>query len=137
MEKSVVENNEMESKGFELTLANPFFKDLIELMEEPKFTRFFNTYFKDMSDIKATLIYMKLYQLLQKKYKNITEKKLSSYVTIFILYNVMTNKSLRPKVLEETMKHLIDSKHPIFDLTPELIKDKKKKKKKSFKKDLL
>ena len=61
MEKSVVENNEMESKGFELTLANPFFKDLIELMEEPKFTRFFNTYFKDMSDIKATLIYMKLY----------------------------------------------------------------------------
>lgn len=131
MDKALTEysiSNEKDKKGEELTVQNPFFNDLVALMEDEKFSSFFNTYFKNMDDIKATVIYMKLYQLLQKRFKNVTDKKLSCYTTIFILHQIMTNGKIRPKILEETMKHLQDPSHPLFNLTPKRIKNPKKKK---------
>ena len=51
----------MENVGMRLVENNNFFKDLSELMSDDKVTTFFDKYFKNMGDIKSTVIYMKLF----------------------------------------------------------------------------
>ena len=44
--------------------TNPFFKDLINIMNNSEFKQFYNKYFNDWSDIQAMVFFMKLYCLI-------------------------------------------------------------------------
>ena len=59
-----INSNNMTDKGEELIEKNEFFRDLSELMENEKYTKFFDKYFKNMTESKITLVYMKLYNVL-------------------------------------------------------------------------
>lgn len=109
---------EIEKKGEKLVKNNAFFKDLSDIMSDKKVTRFFDKYFKNMDSIKTTVIYMKLFRLLQEKYKTLSDDELSKYVNIYILHQVMTTNDVRHKLIEATMEHLEDNRNPIFNLTP-------------------
>lgn len=109
---------EIEKKGEKLIKNNAFFKDLSDIMSDKKVTRFFDKYFKNMDSIKTTVIYMKLFRLLQDKYKTLSDDELSKYVNIYILHQVMTTNDVRHKLIEATMEHLEDNRKSIFNLTP-------------------
>ena len=75
---------------------NDFLKDLTELMENKKFRDFFNKYMNDWMGIKSTVTYMKLYDELKKKYKEINDEELDKNITIFLLTKIMRNRELLP-----------------------------------------
>lgn len=118
-----------EIKGETLVESNEFFKDLSNLMSDEKFVAFFDKYFKNMEDIKSTVIYMKLYRVFQERYKELSNEELSKYVNIYLLHNIMNNKDLRKTLITETINHLQDNRKPIMNLTPHISKKRKKSKK--------
>ena len=115
-----------EIKGETLVESNEFFKDLSNLMSDDKFVAFFDKYFKNMEDIKSTVIYMKLYRVFQERYKELSNEELSKYVNIYLLHNIMNNKDLRKTLITETINHLQDNRKPIMNLTPHISKKRKK-----------
>jgi hypothetical protein len=120
-------------KGENLVESNEFFKDLSDLMSDDKFVAFFDKYFKNMEDIKSTVIYMKLYRIFQERYKELSNEELSKYVNIYLLHNIMSNKDLRKTLIVETINHLQDNRKPIMNLTPHIKKRQKKSRKKKKK----
>ena len=94
-----------------------------------------------MDEIKTTVLYMKLFRLFQQRYADYSEKELSKYVNIYLLHHAMTDKNIRSTLIHATMEHLKNNKLPILNLTPEVLKKRKKelklrKKMKKFMKEL-
>lgn len=83
--------------------TNPFFTDLNELMRhDNKFRIFYDKYFKDSSDIKTVIIYMKLYETLELEYKERMIEETESdreKVLICAIKELMTNESTRKSIL--------------------------------------
>ena len=118
--------SKVESEGMKLVENNDFFRDLSEVMSDEKVQRFFDKYFKNLEEIKATVIYMKLFRLFQQRYKDVSEEELSKYVNIYLLHQVMTEKDIRRTLITATMDHLNNNKLPILNLTPDILKKRKK-----------
>jgi len=116
--------NKMEQEGEKLVENNKFFKDLATIMKNNDVKMFFDKYFTDMNSIKSTVIYMKVFRLLEEKYKSLSEKELSEYVNIYLLHRAMTTDHLRTKLINETLEHLEDNRKPILNLTLNALKDK-------------
>ena len=92
--------NKMEQEGEKLVENNKFFKDLATIMKNKDVKMFFDKYFTDMNSIKSTVIYMKVFRLLEEKYKSLSEKELSEYVNIYLLHRAMTTDHLRTKLIK-------------------------------------
>ena len=118
--------SKMDEEGIKLVDKNDFFNDLSEVMSDEKVTRFFDKYFKNFEEIKSTVIYMKLFRLFQHKYKDVSQEELSKYVNIYLLHKVMTEKDVRRTLITATMDHLKNNKLPILNLTPDILKKRKK-----------
>ena len=78
---------------------NNFFLDLFNLMNNPEFKKFYNKYFTVWSNIDTTLMYFKLYEIIEitfyKKFnRNITKKEI-----FFLLNNIVKNNLLRKMVI--------------------------------------
>lgn len=83
------------SKGAELLKSNPFFSDLCSLMKNVEFSKFYDTYFNDWSDIECMVFYMKLYNTIDFEYEKRFNEKISDEAITFMLHKVMTNKDTR------------------------------------------
>ena len=118
--------SKMDEEGIKLVDKNDFFNDLSEVMSDEKVTRFFDKYFKNIEEIKSTVIYMKLFRLFQQRYKDVSQEELSKYVNIYLLHKVMTEKDVRRTLITATMNHLKNNKLPILNLTPDILKKQKK-----------
>ena len=118
--------SKMDEEGIKLVDKNDFFNDLSEVMSDEKVTRFFDKYFKNIEEIKSTVIYMKLFRLFQQRYKDVSQEELSKYVNIYLLHKVMTEKDVRRTLITATMDHLKNNKLPILNLTPDILKKRKK-----------
>lgn len=118
--------SKMDEEGINLVNKNDFFNDLSEVMSDEKVTRFFDKYFKNFEEIKSTVIYMKLFRLFQQRYKDVSQEELSKYVNIYLLHKVMTEKDVRRTLITATMDHLKNNKLPILNLTPDILKKRKK-----------
>ena len=118
--------SKVEAEGKKLVSKNDFFNDLSEVMSDEKVTRFFDKYFKNFEEIKSTVVYMKLFRLFQQRYKDVSQEELSKYVNIYLLHKVMTEKDVRRTLITATMDHLKNNKLPILNLTPEILKKRKK-----------
>ena len=118
--------SKVESEGMKLVENNDFFRDLSEVMSDEKVQRFFDKYFKNFEEIKSTVIYMKLFRLFQQRYKDVSQEELSKYVNIYLLHQVMTEKDIRRTLITATMDHLNNNRLPILNLTPDILKKRKK-----------
>lgn len=93
---NVIKNKEnLKKEGDKVLETNHFFQDLTELMEDEKFLKFFEKWMCSWSEIKSTVIYMKLYKEFKDKYREISNKELDKSITTFILCKIMRDKSLR------------------------------------------
>ena len=116
MDMSIIisNNNEAQNKGGVLLETNDFFKELSEIMEDEKFNKFFNKWFTTLSEIKISIIYMKLYNEFKKRWKALTDKELDKKVNTFIIWKMMRDKNINKFTISTVMKSLEDKNTDIF-----------------------
>jgi len=95
-ENQIINRKNSKIKGERMLKENDFFKDLVSLMENPEFKKFFKKHLSDWVSVKSTIIYMKLYDEFKTKYKKITDKELEESIVVYLLSTIMRNKELRP-----------------------------------------
>ena len=79
---TLLNNSKIKLEGERKLQSNDFFKDLTDLMEDEKFVKFFNKWMCSWSDIKSTVIYMKLYDEFKGKYKEISNEELDKSIIV-------------------------------------------------------
>lgn len=114
MEKSLISNNEGLEKGNELLNNNDFFNDLSKLMENDEFKVFFEKYFTNWVEIKSNVIFMKLYNEIKNRYKEMTDTELDKSVITFLIWKIMRNNNLRKISIELMNKQLENNKIDFF-----------------------
>jgi hypothetical protein len=92
----IINRDRSKMQGEKMIKENEFFKDLVSLMENSEFKRFFKKHLSDWISVKSTIIYMKLYDEFKSKYKKITDKELEESIIVYLLSRIMRNKELRP-----------------------------------------
>ena len=98
IDKNMLEN--MKQIGKKELITNPFFNDMNELMQNKVFKTFYDKYFKDSSDIKTVLLYLKLYETLQIEYKDRNNKDIDEEVLIYAIKELMTTKISRQNIIQ-------------------------------------
>ena len=88
MSLSLTNNNNIEKK-------NPFFKDLISIMNNQEFKEFYNKYFSDWNDIQAMVFFMKLYSTIDYEFTRQFNSQIENSEMEMILNKVMENSSTR------------------------------------------
>ena len=113
---------EIIKKGNHILDDNPFFNGLDNVMQNAEFRNFYDKYFKDYSDIKTVILYMKLYQTIEEEYKNINGCDIDKGFLAYMLKELMCNDITRKNILKSfndftennqtNKKYLLD----IFDM---------------------
>ena len=126
-EKIVIKTTEpVIEKGDEILETHDFYRDLSELMENEKFSKFFDKYFKTMSETKITVVYMKLYKEFKDKYKELNDEDLDKRINIFLIWKMMKDRNINKFVLNTVIDHLENpKKNDIFDEFKFFLKDMK------------
>lgn len=101
-----INSNNMTDKGEELIEKNEFFRDLSELMENEKFSKFFDKYFKNMTESKITLVYMKLYNEMKTRYKEINDEELDKRINVYLMWKIMSDRHLNKFTLHTILNNL-------------------------------
>ena len=96
-------------KGKKILQNNNFFNELNEIMKDDKFRPFYEKYFQDSTDVKSVLLYLKLYETLQKEYKERNDKDIDEELLVYMMKELMTNKV--------TQQHIICSFDNYFNTT--------------------
>ena len=99
-------DDNMTDKGEELIQKNEFFRDLSELMENDKFSNFFKKYFKNMSETKITLVYMKLYNEMKTRYKELNDIELDKRINVYLMWKIMSDRHLNKFTLHTILQNL-------------------------------
>ena len=86
-----------------------FMEKMAQVMSNPEFCEFFNEYFKDWSDTKASLMMMKTYAFVDEQYINQTGQKLSSEEIMIIVKKMVMNSDYRQLLVNE-MDNFITNK---------------------------
>ena len=122
--KDIIKNDSFErfnidesfkNKGDELLKTNEFFKDLSEIMENETFLRFFKKYFVNTSEVKISIIYMKLYETFKDKWEKLTDKQLDERVNTFLIWKIMKDRNLSRFTISTVLNSLDNKKIDIFD----------------------
>jgi hypothetical protein len=104
MQENIIINNQINDetfkkniikKGEKILEENQFFNDLDFIMSDNNFRTFYEKYFKDYSDVKIVLLYMKLYETIQKEYFEINKKPIEKEFLAYIIKELMTESYTR------------------------------------------
>jgi hypothetical protein len=87
-------------KGQKILDKNEFFYDLDKIMTDKKFKNFYEKYFKDIVDIKVILLYMKLYETIQKEYFAIHNSEINNKLLAYMIKELMNNNMSRSKIMK-------------------------------------
>ena len=78
-----------------------FIPSLCNVMSDDNFMKFFDKYCNDCLDIKTTIMYMKLYQFIDREYEEKYKKKIELSQMKSIIHSVFTNSKMRAVVVNE------------------------------------
>jgi len=106
-EMEIYNNNQKElvlqqlnQKGARILKENFFLQDVNELMRhDTKFRNFYDKYFKDSSDVKTAILYLKIYETLEKEYLERNSKAIDENILVYMMTELMKNESSRKKML--------------------------------------
>ena len=69
-------------------------------MKNDEFSSFYNTYFKNFNDIKTVLMYMKLYETIEKEYLTRYNKPIEKEILAKMMKEIMTNTRARKQIIK-------------------------------------
>jgi len=120
--------NNIIDNGKVILNENSFFNDLDNIMSNNEFRFFYDKYFKDFTDTKIVLLYMKLYETLQIEYKEKNGCDIEKEVLAYIMKELMSDNISRTNIIEafnnytenkiKNKKYLLD----IFESKKNMIK---------------
>ena len=93
-------HDELIKDGAKILKENKFFYDLEKIMQNDEFSTFYNTYFKNFNDIKTVLMYMKLYETIEKEYLTRYNKPIEKEILAKMMKEIMTNTPTRKMILK-------------------------------------
>ena len=88
-------------------------------MNSTEFNDFYDSYFKDWSDIETIVFYIKLYKTIDYEYNRRFNEEISDEIMTYMLYNVMNNTETRKLALEK-FRDFKDHKNIYMTKTSEL-----------------
>jgi hypothetical protein len=94
MESQVSTN--LEEKGRHIYQTNENFRRLANVMEHPEFREFFKLYMQDWESTKVIVMFMKMYEALEKHSK----VELTPYQKLSIVKDVIDDSEMRQKVCQ-------------------------------------
>jgi hypothetical protein len=108
-------------KGSDILKNNKFFNDLDNIMDKKNnFRLFYNEYFKDFTDIKTIILYMKLYETIENEYleRNGTniEKELLAYMIKELMNDSVSRKNIFESFYKFTDNNNPNNKKYVLDL---------------------
>ena len=80
--------------GKELYDSNENYKQLVNLMEQPEFRRFYNQNFEDVDSVKTFIMFMKIYEGVEKY----SEVELTPYEKIAIVDKIIHDSKKRKEI---------------------------------------
>ena len=92
-------------KGQKILNKNDFFNDLEFIMSNKIFSSFYKKYFTDFSNIRTIILYMKLYETIQKEYKEKHGYNIEKELLIYIIKELMSNSYSRKNVYDAFYKY--------------------------------
>ena len=116
----------IKEKGSEIKVNNDFFNDLSKIMENSEFNSFFKKYMTDWQDVKAVIVYMKLYSEFKKKYETLNNEKLDSDIVVFLLQKIMQDREARPFAIKTINKIYENKRVTFFKEFEKFLKNKNK-----------
>lgn len=96
---------EMEEQGRKLYRINKNYRNIATVMEDPEFRNFYTKYMDDLVSIRTIMMFLKLYEKIEKKSKI----QLTPYQKIFVLDQIMRNGKIRENMAKYIMKWSSDS----------------------------
>lgn len=125
VEKQIIKPSEISRiEGQRIMRENEFFQDLVELMENEQFKKFFKKHMSNWVEVKSTLIYMKLYDEFKSKYKRLTADDLEESIVIYLLCKLMRDRNLRPFSIKTIDKIYEEGKGSYFEELEQFIRRK-------------
>jgi hypothetical protein len=103
--------NNIIKKGEIILKENDFFNDLDYVMNDDNFRIFYDKYFKDFSDVKVVVLYMKLYETIQKEYFEINNKEIEKELLAYIIKELM-NDSFTRKIIINSFSDYENNNNP-------------------------
>ena len=88
------------NEGGKILKKNKFFNDLENIMNNNEFKIFYDEYFKNFNDIKVILLYMKLYETIQKEYFEKNNKEIEKELLAYIIKNLMMDNITRKEIFK-------------------------------------
>jgi hypothetical protein len=88
------------NEGKNILQENDFFNNLDNIMSDINFRSFYNTYFKDFTDIKVVLLYMKLYETIQIEYKERNGVEIEKELLAYMIKELMSENDSRKNIYE-------------------------------------
>jgi uncharacterized protein involved in tellurium resistance len=89
--------NSHELKGKHIYKTNEHFRRLANVMEHPEFREFYNSYMNDWEDTKTIIMFMKLYEAVEKH----TKITLTPYQKISIVKDMIDDPEKRRVICKE------------------------------------
>ncbi len=77
--------------GKKILRDNEFIGDLNDIMQDNKFRYFYDKYFNDITDVKTVIMYMKLYETIQKEYIMKNGVEIETELLAYIIKELMSN----------------------------------------------
>ena len=100
----LIKNNklpkEIIEKGNKILNENDFFADLDYIMSDNCFRSFYSKYFKDYTDVKVIILYMKLYETIQVEYKERYNQDIKKELLAYMIKELMCDDISRKNILE-------------------------------------
>lgn len=91
---------ESEKKGKILYNRNENYKAIANLMEHPEFREFYNKHFTDWYDVKTIVMFLKLYEEIEKR----SSVPLNGYQKLHILDKIINTSELRSIICQNVEK---------------------------------
>lgn len=85
-------------EGSKILKENDFFNELDFVMNDDNFRSFYSKYFKDFNDIKTIVLYMKLYETIQKEYFERNNKDIERELLAYMIRELMNNENSRKHI---------------------------------------
>ena len=98
-------NNSYIKEGQQILKENDFFQGLDIVMSNTDFRPFYDKYFKDITDVNTVILYMKLYETIQKEYKTIYNIDIQKELLVYMMKELMTDNKTRKNILESFHKY--------------------------------
>ena len=92
--------DQFEKNGKQLYNQNEYYQNIVNLMEHPEFRKLFNAHFFEWENIQLIVMFMKLYEHIEKT----STIKLNGYQKLYLLDRIMKTRPLRQQLCDQIQK---------------------------------